>query len=90
MKGKAIDDRHLEQALAIIMKREDQQDYRLAQVADYYLRILNNEKMAKTLYVDAIHEAQKNGNKPLIDAIVGSVFDAGSPHLAAQLALMQK
>lgn len=88
MKGKSIDDMHLQRALSIIMIRESQPDYRLARLAKYYLTIVKDEVRAKQLYEQAIQLARKGGNEGLIEAIRGDAVSYGSAYLIAHLMLL--
>lgn len=90
VKGKDLDDVNLQKALNIIIGREDQPDYRMAQVANYYLAILHEEENAKKYYEIAIQKAHKVKNQKLVDAIIASVMQEGYPSLAAHLVLINK
>ena len=90
VKGKDLDDVNLQKALNIIIDREDQPDYRMAQVANYYLTILREEENAKKYYEMAIQKAHKVKNQKLVDAIIASVMQEGYPSLAAHLVLINK
>lgn len=86
MKGKAIDDNHLSQALSIIFARAEQDDYRHAQAADYYLDVLHQSGVAIEHYKTAIRKAKANGNDRLIEAIHGELFERGALEVMFQLA----
>lgn len=88
MKGKAIDDGGLERALNIILDREDQPDYRLAQVADYYLRVRGKRERAVVLYEEAVRKARQGNNQRLIDSIVGELLTSGEQELVGHLILV--
>lgn len=86
MKGKAIDDRYLPQALEIIFARAEQDDYRHAQAGDYYLNVLHQPDVAIKHYKTAIQKASITGNGRLVDAIRGELLDSGRLDLLLQLA----
>lgn len=86
VKGKAIDDRYLPQALDIVFARGEQDDYRHAQVADYYLNVLHQPDLAIKHYRTAIQKASATGNDRLVDAIHGELLDSGRLDLLLQLA----
>lgn len=85
MKGQAIDDRNLSQALEIIFARVPQADYRYAQAADYYRTILASPDQAIKYYEIAIQKANASGNTRLVEAIHGELFTTGSFDLLLQL-----
>lgn len=86
MKGRAIDDDYLSQALEVIFIRADQDDYRHAQAADYYLNTLGTRDLAIEHYKSAIQKANASGNTRLVEAIYGGLVDRGSFDLILQLA----
>lgn len=86
LKGKAIDDRYLPQALEIIFARAKQDDYRHAQAADYYLNALHQPDMAIKHYKAAIQKAKAGGNVRLVEAIRGELLERGAFELMFQLA----
>jgi len=85
MKGKAIDDRYLPQALEIIFARAEQDDYRHAQVADYYLNALHQPDMAIEHYKAAVQKAKAGGNIRLVEAVRGELLEHGAFDLMLQL-----
>ncbi|EZH81664.1 hypothetical protein AU05_09460 [Ectopseudomonas composti] len=86
MKGKAIDDRYLPQVLEVIFARAEQDDYRHAQAADYYLNVLHQSDVAIEHYKTAIQKAKVNGNSRLVEAIHGELLERGALDLIFQLA----
>ncbi len=84
MQGKRVDDRYLSQALEIIFSRTEQDDYRHAQTADYYLK-LQNDNEAITHYRIAIQKAKINGNNQLIDTINEQLLESDRLDLMLQL-----
>lgn len=90
VKGKDLNDKNLQKALNIIIDRENQPDYRMAQVANYYLTIIHDEEKAKKYYEISIQKAYKVKNQKLVDTIIASVMQEGHPTLAAHLVLMNK
>lgn len=86
LKGKAIDDRYLPQALEIIFSRAEQDDYRYAQAADYYLNMLHQPDVAIEHYRTAIQKAKASGNVRLVEAIHGELLARGALDLIFQLA----
>lgn len=88
MKGKAIDDTRLQRAVAIVIRRESQPDYRLATIAKYYLVEVKDEMRAKELYEKAIQMARTSGNNELIEAIRGDAVSYGTPYLIAHIMLL--
>lgn len=85
-KGKAIDDRYLPKALEIIFVRAEQDDYRHAQAADYYLNVLHEPNSAIKHYKTAIQKAKASGNVRLVEAIHGELLKRGALDLMFQLA----
>jgi len=77
MKGRAIDDHYLPQALNIILARSEQADYRYAQAADYYFNVLEKRELAIEYYKAAIEKAIANGNTRLIDTLQGELIENG-------------
>lgn len=86
MRGKAIDDRYLPHALEIIFARAEQDDYRHAQAADYYLNVLHQPDVAVEHYKTAIQKAKVSGNVRLVEAIHGELLDRGAFDLMSKLA----
>lgn len=86
LKGKAIDDRYLPQALEIIFARAEQDDYRHAQAGDYYLDVLHQPDLAIKHYKTAIRKAKVSGNVPLVEAINGELLERGALDMIFQLA----
>ncbi len=85
MKGKAIDDHYLPQALEIIFARAEQDDYRYAQAADYYLNVLHQPDLAIKYYKRAIQKAKAGDNSRLVDSIRNELFETGELDLLFQL-----
>lgn len=86
VQGKALDDHYLSQALTIIFSRAEQDDYRYAQVADYYLNTLLQPDLAVEYYKIAIQKAKASGNSQLVEAIHGEMLDSGKLDLIFKLA----
>lgn len=84
-KGRAIDDSYLPKALDIIFARAEQDDYRHAQAADYYLNVLHEPDSAVEHYKAAIQKAKASGNVRLVEAIHGELLKRGALDLLFQL-----
>lgn len=85
LRGKAIDDALLQQALTIIFDRTEAADYRHAQAGEYLLFHLRDEQQGIEHYRLAISKALAADNQPLLEAIATELTENGYPKLATEL-----
>lgn len=81
----AMDDANLQKALAIILARKEQPDYRHAMLADYWLFHTDQPKKAIEHYRQAIAKARMNGNEQLIHSIAQELTAAGYPDIVQEI-----